>query len=239
VAGAHVMAPVRMIKASDEIDAMRRSAATADVATDAGFAACRAGVSEKAVARAVAEAYAAQGVGGASGGIVGGGPNSAFPHHATSDRRLASNEPVLLDHGGHLAGYASDITRMGFLGQPSDLYREVHEVVERAVRAGIDAVKVGAPLATVDRAARKIIEDAGYGKQFTHRVGHGIGITGHEPPSVTHLNKTPMQPGMSFSVEPGIYLEGKFGVRLEEIVVVTKDGGQRLSSLPREVRVLS
>jgi Xaa-Pro aminopeptidase len=239
VAGAHVMAPVRMVKTADEIDAMRRSSATADVATDAGFAACRAGVTEKAVARAISEAYAAQGVGGASGGIVGGGPNSAFPHHATSDRPLVPNEPVLLDHGGRLAGYASDITRMGYLGQPSDLYREVHAVVERAVRAGMDAVKVGAPLSSVDRAARKVIEDAGYGKHFTHRVGHGIGVTGHEPPSVTHLNEMPMQAGMSFSVEPGIYLEGKFGVRLEEIVVVTKDGAQRFSSLPREVRVLS
>jgi Xaa-Pro aminopeptidase len=239
VPGAQVMAVVRMIKAADEVDAMRRSAATADVATDAGFAACRPGASEKSVARAIAEAYAVQGVGGASGGIVGGGPNSAFPHHHTSDRPLAANEPVLLDHGGHLAGYASDITRMGFLGRPSEFYREIHGIVERAVRAGIDAVKVGAPLSAVDRAARKVIDDAGYGKQFMHRVGHGIGITGHEPPSVTNLNEMPMQAGMSFSVEPGIYLEGKFGVRLEEIVVVTKDGAQRLSSLPREVRKLS
>jgi Xaa-Pro aminopeptidase len=238
VAGAQVMAPVRMIKTEDEIDAMRRSAATADVATDAGFAACRAGTPERAVARAIAEAYAAQGVGGASGGIVGGGPNSAFPHHATSDRPLVAGEPVLLDHGGHLAGYASDITRMGHLGPPSEFYREIHGVVERAVRAGIDAIAIGAPLAAVDRAARKVIEDAGYGKQFTHRVGHGIGITGHEPPSVTHLNEMPMQAGMVFSVEPGIYLEGKFGVRLEEIVVVTRDGGERLSALPREVRAL-
>jgi Xaa-Pro aminopeptidase len=239
VAGAHVMAPVRMIKTADEVEAMRRSSATADVATDAGFAACRPGVTEKAVARAISEAYAAQGVGGAHGGIVGGGPNSAFPHHATGDRPLVAGEPVLLDHGGHLAGYASDITRMGYLGATSEFYKEIHGVVERAVRAGIDAIKVGATLATVDRAARKVIDDAGYGKRFTHRVGHGIGITGHEPPSVTGLNEMPIQAGMTFSVEPGIYLEGKFGVRLEEIVVVTKDGAERLSSLPREVRALS
>ena len=151
---------------------------------------------------------------------------------------MRSGEPMLVDLGGQLGGYASDITRMAFLGQPSVRYRQVHDVVERAVRAGMDAVKPGAPLSAVDRAARAIIEAAGFGKQFTHRVGHGIGITGHEPPSVTHLNEMPIQIGMAFSVEPGIYLEGEFGVRLEEIVVVTAKGAERLSRLPREVRVL-
>jgi Xaa-Pro aminopeptidase len=239
VPGAQVMAPVRMIKTADEVAAMRRSAATADVATDAGFAACRPGATETAVGRAIAEAYAAQGIAGAGGGIVGGGPNSAFPHHSTGDRPLQAGEPVLLDHGARLGGYASDITRMGYLGEPPAFYREIHAVVERAVRAGIDAITPGAPLASVDRAARRVIDEAGYRKHFTHRVGHGIGITGHEPPSVTHLNEAPMQEGMVFSVEPGIYLEGRFGVRLEEIVVVTPRGGERLSGLPREVRILT
>jgi Xaa-Pro aminopeptidase len=238
VAGAHVMAPVRMIKTADEIALMRRSAATADVAVDAAFAASKPGVAETAVARAVADAFAAQSVSHTGSAIVGGGPNSAFPHHASSSRPLRAGEVVLVDLGGRLDGYASDITRMAYLGQPSSRYREVHEVVERAVRAGVDAVKPGAPLAAVDRAARKVIDDAGFGKQFTHRTGHGIGITGHEPPSVTHVNETPMQDGMVFSVEPGIYLEGEFGVRLEEIVVVTATGGDRLSALPREVRIL-
>ncbi len=238
VPGAQVMAPVRMIKTADELDAMRRSAATADVATDAAFAACRPGVTEVAVARAVAEAFGAQGVTQVGFAIVGGGPNGAFPHHASGSRPLAAGEPVLVDLGGRLDGYVSDITRMGYLGEPSARYREVHAAVEHAVRAGIDAIKPGAPLAAVDRAARSVIDGAGYGKFFTHRTGHGIGITGHELPSVTHTNETPMQPGMVFSVEPGIYLEGEFGVRLEEIVVVTPKGGERLSRLAREVRVL-
>jgi Xaa-Pro aminopeptidase len=128
---------------------------------------------------------------------------------------------------------------MGYSGEPSARYREVHVAVERAVRAGMDAVKPGAPLADVDRAARRVIEDAGYGKYFTHRVGHGIGVTGHEPPSVTHTNTLRMQEGMVFSVEPGIYLEGEFGVRLEEIIVVTARGAEQLSGLPRDVRILS
>ncbi len=238
IAGAHVMAPVRMIKTTDEIEAMRRSAATADVAVDAAFAASRPGATEVAVARAAGDALTAQGAARMGLAIVGGGPNSAFPHHSSSDRPLRAGEVVLVDLGGQLSGYASDITRMAHLGEPSARYREVHAVVERAVRAGMDAVKPGVPLSAVDKAARAVIEAAGYGKYFTHRVGHGIGITGHEPPSVTHLNEMPMREGMVFSVEPGIYLEGEFGVRLEEIVVVTATGAERLSKLPREVRVL-
>lgn len=238
VPGAHVMGPVRMIKTADEIEILRRSAATADVAADAAFAACRPGVTETAVARAVQEAFAAQGVTQVGFAIVGGGPNSAYPHHSSGDRPLQAGEPVLVDLGGRLEGYASDITRMAYLGEPSARYREVHAVVERAVRAGMDAAGPGAPLAAVDRAARAVIEAAGYGKYFTHRTGHGLGLTGHEPPSVTHTNDLPIQQGMVFSVEPGIYLEGEFGVRLEEIVIVTARGAERLSMLPREVRVL-
>ncbi len=238
IPGAQVMAPVRMMKSAEEIDLMRRSAATADVAVDAAFAAARPGVTETAVARVIVDAFALQGVSAVWAATVAGGPNAAYPHHSSGSRPLAAGEPVLVDLAGQLDGYGSDITRMAFLGEPSSRYREVHEVVERAVRAGIDAVRVGAPLAAVDRAARGIIESAGYGPRFIHRTGHGIGISVHEPPSVTHLNEMPMQEGMVFSVEPGIYLEGELGVRLEEIVVVTVAGGERLSALPREVRVL-
>ncbi len=238
VPGAEVMAPVRMIKSPDEIEAMRRSAATADVAVDAAFAACRPGVTEVAVAAAVRHAFGAQGVPDVLFATVAGGPHSAFPHHAVTERPLQAGEPVLVDLGGRLGGYASDITRMAHLGEPPPRYREIHAVVEQAVRAALDVIRPGVPLAEVDRAARSVIEAAGYGRHFTHRTGHGIGIAGHEPPSVTHTNQMPMQAGMVFSVEPGIYLEGEFGVRLEEIVVVTPSGPERLSRLPREVRVL-
>ncbi|MDR7483190.1 MAG: Xaa-Pro peptidase family protein [Armatimonadota bacterium] len=238
VPGADVMAPVRIIKSPEEIEAMRRSAATADVATDAAFAACRPGVTEIAVAAAIREAFGAQNVPEVLFATVGGGPHSAFPHHAVTDRPLRAGEPVLVDLGGRLGGYASDITRMAFLGEPSPRYRQIHDTVEHAVRAALDAIRPGVPLAAVDRAARGVIEAAGYGGYFTHRTGHGIGIAGHEPPSVTHTNQMPIQAGMVFSVEPGIYLEGEFGVRLEEVVVVTASGPERFSRLPREVRVL-
>lgn len=237
--GAEVMASVRMIKTPEEIALMRRSAATADVAMDAAFAACRPGTTEIAVARVVANAFVEQEVAQPGMAIVGSGPNSAFPHHRSGSRVLQEGEPVLVDLGGRLEGYMSDITRMGYIGEPSARYGEIHAIVEHAVRAGMEAVMPGAPLSAVDRAARAVIENAGYGKQFTHRTGHGIGLTGHEPPSVTHANDLPMQEGMVFSVEPGIYLEGEFGVRLEEIVVVTARGAERLNMLPREVRALS
>lgn len=236
--GAEVMGPVRMIKIVEEIALMRRSAAAADVAVDAAFAACRPGTTEIAVARAVADAFAEQEVVQVGMAIVGSGPNSAYPHHRSGRRSLQAGEPVLVDLGGRLEGYMSDITRMGYIGEPSARYREVHAIVEHAVRAGMDAVKPGAPLSAVDRAARAVIETAGYGRQFTHRTGHGIGLSVHEPPSVTNTNELAMQEGMMFSIEPGIYLEGEFGVRLEEIVVVTARGAERLSLLPREVRVL-
>lgn len=239
VPGSQVVAPVRMIKSADEVAALRRSASTADVAMDAAFAACRPGVTEEEVARAVAEAFALQGVSEVGFAIVGGGPNSAYPHHHSGSRELQSGEPVLVDLGGRLDGYASDITRMAYLGEPPKRYREVHTAVEMAVRAAMDAALPGRPLADVDRAARSVIEEAGYGAYFTHRTGHGIGISGHEAPSVTHTDESPLQEGMAFSIEPGIYLEGEFGVRLEEIVIVTRSGAERLSILPREVRVLS
>ncbi len=238
VLGAQVMAPVRMIKTADEIEAMRRSAATADVAVNAAWTVAKPGVTEIQVARAAGEALAAEGAVQFRRPVVATGPNSAFPHHSSGDRHLNLGEPLLVDFGGQLAGYASDITRMAYFGKPSVTYSEVHAIVEQAVCAAMEVVKPGATLASVDLAARDVIEQAGYGKRFITRIGHGIGITGHEPPSVTKTNEMVVQEGMTFSVEPGIYLAGQFGVRLEEIVVVTGHGAERLSRLPREVRIL-
>ncbi|MBI3975398.1 MAG: aminopeptidase P family protein [Armatimonadetes bacterium] len=238
VPGARVMAPVRMIKTAEEIMALRRAAATADVAVRTVFDTARPGQSEREVARIAEEAFRAQGVQEVPSAIAASGPNSAYPHHQTSDRLLAAGEPLLLDVGGRLDGYMSDITRMAFLGEPATRYREVHAIVEEAVTVALGVIRPGTPIREVDRAARGVIERAGYGAHFTHRTGHGIGVTGHEPPSITHTNDLPLAVGMAFSVEPGIYLVGEFGVRLEEIVVVTERGGERLSALGREVQVI-
>lgn len=238
VPGASVMAPLRMIKSGEEITALRRAAVTADAAVRAVFDACRAGHRETDLARAAEEAFRSQGVQEVPSAIIASGPNSAFPHHHTSSRVLQPGEPLLVDIGGRLDGYMSDITRMAFLGQPTPRYREVHAVVEEAVAAALEIIRPGVMIREVDLAARGVIERAGYGAAFTHRTGHGIGITGHEPPSITHTNELPLAAGMAFSVEPGIYLVGEFGVRLEEIVIVAERGGERLSALPRELHVI-
>ena len=170
--------------------------------------------------------------------IVGGGANGAFPHHHTGPRPLQDGDAVVIDIGGRRAGYVSDITRMAFIGEPTTRYLDVHATVEAAVVAALAASKPGATCADVDSAARGVIEDAGYGEYFVHRTGHGLGLSVHEPPWIMTGYDVELRPGVVHSVEPGIYLPGEFGVRLEEIVHVTDSGCQRFSSLPREVHTV-
>ena len=171
--------------------------------------------------------------------VVGSGPNGANPHHEAGDRVIEDGDCVVLDFGGLLAGYGSDTSRTVSVGEPSAEVREVHEVVRLAQQAGVDAVRPGVACQDVDRAARAVIEDAGYGERFIHRTGHGIGVTTHEPPYVVEGEELPLVPGMCFSVEPGVYLPGRFGVRIEDIVTVTGDGVRRLNTSPRDLRVVS
>lgn len=143
---------------------------------------------------------------------------------------------MVLDFGGLVFGYGSDTSRTVCVGEPSAEIRDVHEIVRTAQQAGVDAVRPGAACQEVDREARAVIEDAGYGERFLHRTGHGIGLTTHEPPYMIEGELQPMVPGMCFSVEPGIYLAGRFGVRIEDIVTVTEDGGRRLNNTDRRLR---
>jgi Xaa-Pro aminopeptidase len=170
--------------------------------------------------------------------IVGSGPNGANPHHEAGDRVIKLGDAVVLDFGGLRHGYGSDTTRTVCVGEPTSEIREVHEIVRQAQQAGVDAVRPGVSCQEIDRAARKIITDAGYGEQFIHRTGHGIGVTTHEPPYMVEGEEQPLVQGMCFSVEPGIYLAGKFGVRIEDIVTVTSDGGQRLNNTDRGLLVV-
>jgi Xaa-Pro aminopeptidase len=170
--------------------------------------------------------------------VVGSGPNGANPHHEAGDRVIEPGDAVVLDFGGLRFGYASDTTRTVCVGEPTSQIREVHEVVRRAQRAGVDAVRPGVSCQEIDRAARKVISDAGYGKQFIHRTGHGIGVTTHEPPYLVEGEEQPLVPGMCFSVEPGIYLAGRFGVRIEDIVTVTTHGSQRLNNTDHGLRLV-
>jgi Xaa-Pro aminopeptidase len=229
-----VVGPLREAKDAMELDALQRSSDVADQAVQAAFAACAPGVTELAVGDAVERALRA---GGSTPefAIVGGGPNGAYPHHHTGARRLQDGDAVVIDIGGRLGGYVSDITRMAFIGEPTARYREIHAIVEAAVVAGMAAAKPGATCAEVDAAARGVIEDAGYGEYFVHRTGHGLGLSVHEPPWIMRGYDVELRPGVVHSVEPGIYLPGELGVRLEEIVHVTETGCERFSSLPRDV----
>ncbi|WP_019890209.1 M24 family metallopeptidase [Streptomyces purpureus] len=170
--------------------------------------------------------------------VVGSGPNGANPHHEASDRVIEHGDMVVLDFGGLKHGYGSDTTRTVHVGEPTAEERAVHDIVREAQQAGFEAVRPGAACQDVDRAARAVITEAGYGEYFIHRTGHGIGVTTHEPPYMIEGEEQPLVPGMCFSVEPGIYLPGRFGVRIEDIVTVTETGGHRLNNTPREMAIV-
>ncbi|MGC0328881.1 Xaa-Pro aminopeptidase [Streptomyces sp. SAI-170] len=170
--------------------------------------------------------------------VVGSGPNGANPHHEVGDRVIERGDMVVLDFGGLRRGYGSDTTRTVHVGEATEEERRVHDIVRAAQEAGFAAVRPGAACQDVDRAARAVIADAGYGEYFIHRTGHGIGVTTHEPPYMIEGEEQELVPGMCFSVEPGIYLPGRFGVRIEDIVTVTPDGGRRLNDTTREMVIV-
>ena len=171
-------------------------------------------------------------------GICASGPNSAAPHYHTGDRVIQRGDAVIFDWGGELNGYLSDMTRTVVIGQPSDEYRKVYDIVLRANQAAFEAVRPGIPCEDVDRAARDVITRAGYGEYFIHRVGHGLGLDVHEDPYLVSGNTLPLAPGMVFSDEPGIYMEGKFGIRIEDTVFCTETGAERINTAPRDLVVM-
>ena len=175
---------------------------------------------------------------GASFGICASGPNSASPHHHTGDRVIQEGDSVIFDWGGALEGYHSDVTRTVFVGKPTEKFRKVYDIVRRANQATLDAVKPGVACEDLDKTARDLISAEGFGENFIHRVGHGLGMDVHEEPYLVGGNKTPLQAGMVFSDEPGIYIEGEIGVRIEDSVVVTTEGGKRLNEATRELTVM-
>ncbi|MFD7169449.1 M24 family metallopeptidase [Streptomyces violascens] len=170
--------------------------------------------------------------------VVGSGPNGANPHHEAGDRTIERGDMVVLDFGGLKHGYGSDTTRTVHVGEPGAAEQRVHDVVREAQQAGFEAVRPGVACQDVDRAARAVIADAGYGEYFIHRTGHGIGVTTHEPPYMIEGEERPLVPGMCFSIEPGIYLPGRFGVRIEDIVTVTDDSGRRLNNTDRAMAIV-
>lgn len=227
---------LRMIKSPEEQAFIRDAAKRANLAIEGTHNRMRAGMSESEVARILEEEFTNQGARG--GGLVQFGPSAAFPHGAPAERRLAKGDAVLIDCGCKVRGYNCDITRTVSFGPPSDEFRKVYATVDRAQMAGIEALKAGATGEDVDRAARKVIEDAGYGKYFTHRLGHGLGMDGHEQPYLVRGNKKPLAAGNVETIEPGIYIPERFGVRIEDDYAVLATGPKSLSVRPGEMVTL-
>ncbi|HWP61849.1 MAG TPA: Xaa-Pro peptidase family protein [Candidatus Binatia bacterium] len=239
-----VLRRLRMRKDPDELRLLAAAAAAADRVVEAIAWGRLVGRTEAEVAREVRERLVAEGHETAEFAIVASGPNAASPHHEASGRRIGPGEPIVLDIGGTLGGYGSDITRTiwvtgGDPGQgPDETFRTIHRVVQEAQAAAVAAVRPGIPAEALDAVARSIIEAAGYGDAFIHRTGHGIGLEGHEDPYLVAGNPEPIEPGMAFSIEPGIYLEGRYGVRIEDIVVCGESGPTVLNGVSRELLVV-
>lgn len=227
---------LRMRKDEREYRLLKKNARINDRAMQAGFAAIRPGISELDLAAAIRAHYTDEGAVPLFT-IVGSGGNGAFPHHATGERKLQTGDAIVIDIGGRKDGFPSDMTRMAAVGRAPDGYAEVHDIVERAVRAALETAKPGVVAKQIDAAARDVITEAGYGEFFVHRTGHGLGIEVHEPPYITASSEAVLDEGMVFSIEPGIYLPGRFGIRLEEIVILRADGPEILSELPRDLFV--
>lgn len=235
-----VLRQLRIRKSPAEVEALRRAGAAIDRVHDRIHEWLTVGRTEAEVGRDIAEAILTEGHSTVDFTIVGSGPNGASPHHHVSDRVIEAGDVVVVDIGGTTEeGYCSDSTRTYVVGgQPNPAVAEYYDVLMKAQEVGVQAVRPGVPAREVDAITRAVIEEAGYGEYFVHRTGHGIGLEGHEEPYIVDGNDLPLEPGMALSVEPGIYLPGLHGARIEDIVVVTEDGVERLNNTRRDLVVL-
>ncbi len=242
--GSLVMRELRVVKDADEVALLRLAAHAADRVVGRIVGGRLVGRTEADVSREVRERLVGEGHEVAEFAIVGSGPNSASPHHDASDRVIGAGEPIVLDIGGSLGGYGSDITRTLWVtgGDPAhgpdDEYLRLYAVLRAAQTEATHAVRPGVPAERIDLVAREIIAAAGHGAHFFHRTGHGIGLEEHEDPYLVAGNGEALRAGMTFSVEPGIYLEGRYGARIEDIVVCGADGPDVLNESPRDLRVV-
>ncbi len=219
------------VKSAEELDLLRRAAKIADDAYIALLPHLQAGMSEREVDHFLRNAMA-KGGGEPTFCIIAAGANGAEPHHLSDDTRLKDGDVVIMDFGCHVEGYQSDITRTVAIGHASEEAKKVYQVVYDGHMAGRRVIQPSTPAEQIDAAAREVIASAGYGEFFMHRLGHGIGRKGHEEPYIIAGNVSPVEVGHCFSIEPGIYLPGRFGVRIENIVTVTSDGHESLNAEP-------
>ncbi len=225
VNGEDVVFACRIIKSEKELSYIGLACEITKKAYDVSFRTVREGMSQSELSRTIAAVHTRLGAPG--GAMVTFGPNAASPHGGKIDRKLAAGDVILVDGGCRVEGFQSDITRTVVFGKPSEKIQRAWEIVRRAQLAARAAAHPGTPCEAVDAAARKVIVDAGYGpdyRYFTHRLGHGIGMEGHEPPYLVRGNRTPLRPGMTCSDEPGIYVQNEFGIRLEDLIYIADDG---------------
>lgn len=234
-----LLSSMRMAKDQSELAAMAEAARIIDVALQNLLPHIKAGITERQLATIWSNEIIAAGADGESfTSIIASGPNSARPHHNTSDRAFEAGDLIILDGGAVYGGYMSDITRTVALGEPGPEARKMYDLVLAANTAGRAAVRPGVTGAQIDQAARQVISDGGYGDYFLHRTGHGLGLEAHEPPYIVAGSTQPLAVGTTFTVEPGIYIEGVGGVRIEDDVVITEEGGKSLTSFERALIVL-
>jgi Xaa-Pro aminopeptidase len=240
-----VTRPLRIIKDADEIARLRLAAHAADRVVAQIAVGRLVGRTEADVSREVRERLVAEGHEAASFAIVGSGPNSASPHHEAGGRAIEAGDPIVLDIGGTFAGYGSDITRMLWVTgddpahDPTAEFLDVFHLVRRAHAAASGAVRPGVACGALDEAARRVIRDGGYGDAFIHRLGHGIGLDAHEDPYLVAGNTDRLERGHAFSIEPGIYLAGRFGVRIEDIVICDDGGPDVLNEASHDLLVVT
>lgn len=236
-----VLSELRMRKGPDEVAALRRAGAAIDAVHDRMEEFLKVGRTERQAAALIAEAIVEAGHARADFVIVGSGPNGASPHHSISDRVIGAGDSVVIDIGGTTSdGYCSDSTRTYVVGgEPDPEVADYYAVLLAAQRTQCDHAAPGVSAESVDRVGRAVISDAGFGDLFFHRTGHGIGLETHEEPYIVEGNGLLLEPGMAFSIEPGIYITGRHGARIEDIVVTTDDGIERLNTTTRELRVLA
>jgi Xaa-Pro aminopeptidase len=232
-----VTGPLRAVKDDEEIDRLRDAARAVDEIANGLRDASFAGRTEHDLHREIVELLLDAGHERANFAIVASGPNAASPHHDPGSRVIEAGDVVLCDFGGTMHGYCSDITRMFVVGEPTVDVREAYEALTVAQRDAVEAATVGTTCEAVDAVARSVLTDAGLGDRFIHRTGHGIGMDAHEDPYVVAGNSTRLVPGHAFSIEPGVYVPGSFGLRLEDIVVAAPDGPTRLNEAPRDLAV--
>jgi Xaa-Pro dipeptidase len=235
-----IFAELRMTKDPAELKAMREAVRIAERALEATLPNIRVGMTEREIGTELMMQTLKAGSEGdlPFAPIVASGPNGALPHATLTDRPIQPGDLITLDWGAAKSGYIADLTRTFALGEVDPELKRIYELVKAANAAAKAAARPGVACADVDAAARKVIADGGYGEYFIHRVGHGLGLEGHEDPSMHGRNETSLAPGMTFTVEPGIYLPGKGGVRIEDDVVVTADGCESLSTYPRDLQVI-